>query len=377
MGKIRITFVASTLEVGGAERVMFDLVTRLPESRFDTRFYFLRAAGRRGRELLGRGVRGAERLERWRGDPWVAVRLARYFRRHETDIAFHLDHRNAMLWGRIGAILAGVERQVVASHSTGKYGGIRSFTLPDRWLMDFTDRVVALSESHAGYLAGVEAIDPGKIRIVPNGIDVEGYGRGDAADARALRRELGAADDDAVVIMLAALRPEKAHEALLEAASRMQQRGLRVRVWVAGDGPRRAFLEARARDLGVDGIVSFLGIRDDVARLLHAADMLALPSQPVVETLPLAVLEAMAAGLPVIASRVGTLPEVIETGVNGILIDPADGMALADAIAYVVGNPDATAEMAERARATVARRYSMKSMVDGYVALFEELVEAQ
>jgi glycosyltransferase involved in cell wall biosynthesis len=176
-------------------------------------------------------------------------------------------------------------------------------------------------------------------------------------------------------MMVAALRPEKAHEVFLEAAKLLAASRDNLRFLVVGDGERRNELESMRSDLGLDRSVQFLGVRRDVAQLLQLADVLALPSHPAVETLPLSVLEAMAAGVPVVATRVGSVPELITDGHTGLLIDPGDPPALAGAIAEVLDDPARSRSMADRAREVVAGRYSVETMVEGYAALFESLVK--
>jgi glycosyltransferase involved in cell wall biosynthesis len=374
--KTRVSFVASTFAVGGSERVMSELITRLPVADFTTRLYFLREPGPVGRELFRRGVRGAERLQRHRLDPMVLPRLARYLEHDGADVLFVLDHHNALLWGRLAGLAARVPHTVVASHTTGRLGGRKSFRTRDRWLMEFTDRVVALSRTHAAYLHASEGIAPGKIAVVENGVSLADYAAPEDGVLAALRRELGLEEGDRVVLMVAAFRPEKSHETLLEAAELLVVEGRCPTFLVVGDGARRREIESLAASMGLLDRVRFLGVRADVARLLHLGDALVLPSKPAVETLPMCVLEAMAAGVPVIASRVGSVPEVIEDGRSGLLIAPTDAVELARAIGYIVDNPAAARGMAETARARVKDRYTVESMVERYARLFESLVAA-
>ena len=128
-----------------------------------------------------------------------------------------------------------------------------------------------------------------------------------------------------------------------------------------------------ARQLNVEDHVLFVGEREDVADLLHVADIFVLPSRPAVETLPLSVMEAMAAGVPVIASAVGSVPDMIEDGVNGKLIPPADGDKLAVAIEDLLSNPTAAKKIAEAGTRTVLDRYTLDRMVGNYTKLFERL----
>jgi glycosyltransferase involved in cell wall biosynthesis len=372
--KIVVSFVASTFTVGGSERVLSQVITRLPRDRFRINVYFLREAGRVGRELFDAGVGGAERLQRHRFDPAAAIRLGRHLRGDPPDVLFILDHHNAMLWGRVAALLNGVPRVVVASHATGLFGRRRNFRLTDRWLLEFTDRVVALSRAHANYLVETEGVSPGSITVIENGIPVDEYAVVEDDSRAALGRELGLGPQDRVIIMVAALRPEKAHEVFLDAARLLVASHSDLKFLIVGDGPRRGELESMRSRLGLDEHVRFLGVRDDVARLLHTARVLTLPSHPAVETLPLSVLEAMAAGVPVIATRVGSLPEVIDSGRTGVLIEPGDPRALAAAIAGMVDDPARSRKMAEAAREVVQSRFSVEPMVDKYAALFQSLV---
>jgi len=372
VSSIRIAFVASTFEVGGAERVVSEMIRRLDPARFNSQLYFLRNAGTIGRELLDSGVTGVENLQRGRIDPIAVVRLGDCFRRDRPDVVFCLDHHNAMLWGRIAGLLAGAKALIVASHSTGLYGRRGSFRRSDRMMMRFTRCVVALSETHAAYLRDTEGIDPARIRIVENGIDTERYAKPEGSRSE-VREQFGLTPNDEVVIMVAALRPEKAHETLLAAASKLRNGRPNLRCLIVGDGDRRGELEAMSRRLALDGIVQFLGQRADIDRLLRASDVLVLPSKPVVETLPLCVLEAMAAGVPVVASRVGSVPDLVRDQETGVLIAPADPGELAAGIDYTLGDRSRSAAMAEAARKLVVERYGVGRMVRDYETLFEEM----
>jgi glycosyltransferase involved in cell wall biosynthesis len=282
-----------------------------------------------------------------------------------------------MLWGGLSSLLSGVPRRVVASHSTGRMNGGKNFKGTDRFFLASADAVVALSELHAEYLERQEGIDPGKIRIIENGIDVERYATPPAqGTSAALRDDIGVGRDDHVVMMVAALRPEKAHEALLSAARSIVASRQGVKFLIVGDGDRRAELERMRNDLELGEHVLFLGVRSDIPQLLAIADTVVLPSHPAVETLPMAVLEAMAAGVPVVASAVGSIPDLIEHKRNGLLIQPADANGLRGAICYIIDNKEESRSLAEAARATVREKYTIEQMVSSYAALFERLANS-
>ncbi len=371
--KIRIAFVASSFVVGGAERVMLELITRLPGERYESRLFFLKEPGPVGQELLDRGVRAETNFLQGKFDLLAMRRFSRRLRVFKPHIFFCLDHRNAIILGGLAAYAAGVPKRVVASHSTGKFGKKHNFSAVERIILRGMDRFVALSEAHAEYTRSCEGIDAGKIVIIENGIDVAACRNVDPVAVEAARRELGLEPGRRVVSMVAALRPEKAHEALLSAAKDLIVTYPDLTFLIVGDGSRREYLEKMTSDLRLGDHVKFLGVRGDVAVLLHLTDVLVLPSHPVVETLPLSVLEAMAAGVPVVASAVGSIPEVIEDGVNGRLIQPAEPKALAVAVSSLLGDESARQAMASAARRTVEERYSVERMVSKYMEMFESL----
>jgi len=374
VGRIRVALVASTLGVGGAERVTADVLRRLDPARFGSELFFLREAGVVGRELIGDGFVAIERLLDRSGEPMALIRLARLFRRYRPDVVFCLDHHNAMTLGRLAGLASGAKAMVVASHATGLVGKRGVFGPVDRMLMDFTGRVVAVSRTHARYLQLREGLPFSIVRVIENGIDLDAYPPVDGARRAEARAGLGLGDEERVVLMVAAMRPEKAHEALLAATRRLRDDGVETTVMLAGDGERRDALEDAANLLGIQDSVRFLGLRTDVARLLHAADVAVLPSRGVVETLPLAVIEAMAVGIPVVASDVGSVAELVRDGDSGHLIPPADEMALAERLKHILENPARAREMGARGREWVRRRFAIERTALGYETLFEDLV---
>ncbi|MEJ2722766.1 MAG: glycosyltransferase, partial [bacterium] len=246
MGKTKVAFVASTLVVGGAENVLFNLVTHLPPDKIDSRTYLLREPGPVGVKLIRAGARCEHGLGPKRGDPRILTRLASRFRSFAPQIVFTLDHHNAMFWGRLASLVARVPRRVVVSHSTGRMESAKSFTAVDRLLMRYTDAVVALSAAHTDYLRRVEGIDASKIEVIENGIDIDRFSHAERAAAATLRDELAIGDGEHVVTMVAAIRPEQAHDALLEAAAALaaDRADLDLKYLIVGDGPARGDLEA-------------------------------------------------------------------------------------------------------------------------------------
>jgi glycosyltransferase involved in cell wall biosynthesis len=249
----------------------------------------------------------------------------------------------------------------------------KNFNNIDRLFLASTPSIIALSRSHARYLERIDGIQQGKITIIENGIVPALYERADPDTTRSLRNAFGFHEHDKVVIMVAGLRPEKAHEALLRAANILTPDRPDIRFLIVGEGPRRQELEQLAHRLNLRHRAVFAGERHDVPDLLHVADILVLPSYAAVETLPLTIMEAMAAGVPVIASAVGSIPDMIEDGVNGKLISPGNGEELAAAITQLLDNEPLAKTIASAAGRTVRERYSLEQMIEKYSTLFERM----
>jgi glycosyltransferase involved in cell wall biosynthesis len=201
-----------------------------------------------------------------------------------------------------------------------------------------------------------EGLPSDRIHVIPNGVAVERFAP--IAIVRPVR----------TIVTVANLRREKAHEVLLRAAARLAPSHPELRFVVAGDGPRAAELRALASTLGVGRQVEFLGHVDDVASLLRGADAFVLPSRS--EAFPNAAIEAMAAGLPVVASAVGGLLDLVDDGRTGVLVPPDDPAALAGAIEALVLDPARASRLGAAARGEVAGRYSFDRMVRAFEDLY-------
>jgi glycosyltransferase involved in cell wall biosynthesis len=229
-------------------------------------------------------------------------------------------------------------------------------------------RVIAVSAEIARRLRSAFAWPERKIEVIRNAVETDPFRR--VVDPR-LRLELAGGRDRPVVLTVARLDRQKGHPYLLEAAARVPD----ARFVLAGAGPERGALEARATALGLGDRVAFLGHRADVPELLAASDVVVLPS--LYEGLPLSLLEAMAAGKPVVASAIPGNDEAVRDGETGLLVPPRDPDALAAAIRTIIGYPALAGRLGAAARASVEERFSLTSMVDSVVAIYEDLLGAR
>jgi glycosyltransferase involved in cell wall biosynthesis len=231
------------------------------------------------------------------------------------------------------------------------------------------DAYAAISQHVARALVDAGVV-PERVRVVPSGVDLERLAR--RRDRAAVRRELGVGDDVRVVGTVAALTAEKDVGGFVQAAVSVRARVRETRFVVVGDGPLRASLAAQARALGVEGDVVFTGFRDDALDLLHAFDVFVLSSYA--EGLGTSIMDAHALGVPVVATRTGGIPELVEDGVTGLVVAPREPAALAGAIVRFLGDAGLRAACAREGKARSAR-YDYRAMVYKTLDLYRELCE--
>jgi len=368
---LRVLHLITRLPVGGAERMLVDIARGLDPRRFASIVCCIQDRGELAAQLDAAGipVHALERMRSKRFD-WGAIgALARLMRAERIDIVHsHLYHAN--LYGRLAARLARVPA-VATVHNTYTRHKLHRELL-NRWLARGSARVIAVSEDVRRDLMERDRIPAGKIAVVHNGIDV---GRIETALTRqAARERLGLAEDTIALGCVARLEEQKGHRFLLEALRTLNDpaRGAaRFRALLVGDGRLRAQLEQRAAALGVAGWTQFLGTRHDVAEILKALDICVMPS--LWEGLSVAMLEAMAAGLPLVISDVSGVAQVVGDDAYGVKVPPGDPGALARAIAGLADDPARRRALGAAARGRVLERFSARAMLDTLQRLYEEV----
>jgi glycosyltransferase involved in cell wall biosynthesis len=353
------------LLAGGAERVAVELACGLDRTRFAPHVLVTREDGPL-RALLEHadvpftilGRSDALDLGPWRAAHRHLVRGADLLHSHKFG-------SNA--WGALLARTARVPL-VVHEHNFSEEPTRSRRLIDRRWIARRASRVLCVSDS----VADVEracGVPDRLIDVVPNGV------RLDAAWPRgAARAELGIQGRSFTIGIVGRLRPEKAHDVLLEAVSQLARSGRDVRLCVVGDGPCRAELQLQAARLGIDGRVTWAGERRDAATLAAAFDVGVISSHW--EGLPLAALESMAAGVPLVATAVGGLPTLLD-GDAGLLVPPADPQALAAALDRLFADRDSCTAYGSRGRARVSERYSFDGMVDRVQDTYDAVLAEQ
>ena len=231
------------------------------------------------------------------------------------------------------------------------------------------DKVLCVAESLAKDLTERSGVDRRKVTVIHNGVDLERFSPS-RADGASVPQELSL-EGAAVVGIIGRLTEQKGHIYFLRALRRLRDFFPGIRALIVGDGPLREQLERQAHLIGVGEHCAFLGVRQDIPEIMAAINVVAVPSLS--EGFPYVVLEAMAMARPVVASRVSGVPEIIEDGVNGMLIPPRDPAALAAAIGFLLNHPVEASRLGQQARALVQERFSVERMVketqDLYTAL--------
>jgi glycosyltransferase involved in cell wall biosynthesis len=355
-----------TLEAAGAEKVVLSLVDRL-----DRRRYRPIVCGFRGGSLRAEFERygiPVYVLDKRRGlDLGVAWRLVRLMKEHDIRIV-HSHNFSANLWGRLAAIVAGVPVRIATEHSMPWIKSRIERGL-DQSLAPLTTKIVSVSEAVRDAHLREERIRPDRMAVIYNGIERwAGSDQETAAFGYALRTELGIATDAPLCLTVGRLEPPKGHATLFEAIPRILASVPRARFVMAGDGSLRGELEASARLLGIEHAVTFLGARNDVRRLCAVADVAINPAHR--EGFSIAMLEAMSAGLPIVATDVGGNAEAVISGESGIIVPPKDADALASGAIRVLADRELASMFGSRARQRFEERFTIERMMQSIEALY-------
>jgi glycosyltransferase involved in cell wall biosynthesis len=251
----------------------------------------------------------------------------------------------------------------------------RKRMLVNRLLLERRDRVVGVGEAVRQALIVNEGIPAPRVSVIYNGVDLRPYSSASESSRLAVRQELGLNADDLVIMQVARLDYLKDHATAIRAMDRVVQKRKNARLVLVGEGPERDAIQKQVQESNLGPYVRLLGLRGDVPRLLAAADLFLLTS--ISEGIPLTIIEAMAAGIPVVATQVGGLAEMIEDGKTGFLAPAGDPDALAERILRVADNPALRAQFGCLARDRASQIFSEDQMHLQYKQLFQECLPFQ
>jgi glycosyltransferase involved in cell wall biosynthesis len=368
MERLRVCQLITELAPAGAERTLFELATRLDRERFDVQVAALRGGAMVDR-LEGVGIKTTVLGVRGRWDVLKLLRLVGLFREQKIDLVHtHLYH--ADLVGRLAAGLAGVKHLVHTVHT------VEGRPMPwrhsmARFLKDRCDRIVCVSPSVKADHLRRSGLPEEDYLVIPNGIASESFARDEEA-RRLLRAQWGLGDDEVLLAYVGRLDHEKGIDILLGAMAHLGARGNPMHLVVAGTGSRRNAVETFIGHGEGGQFTRALGFVEDVRAVLSAADALVMPSRW--EGFGLAAGEAMAAGLPVIATRVPGLVDLVVDGQTGILVERDDVVALAEAIHTLAGDTGLRTRLGQAGRERITERFGIDACVQAHERLYTEVV---
>lgn len=367
---MRVLHVQKVRGIGGSERHLLDLLARLPDHGVQPRICVLGATG--SEPFMAALERlGIDRVELEPGrdvNPALVARLRREIRAYRADLVHtHLVHADT--YGQAAARLARVPG-VASMHGVHAFFGREPVRTAERVALRSARRVIAISDHVAGFLDRHRLAPRDRIRVIPYGIDVDRWRVG-GEERRDARAWFGFADTRFVVGMAARLVQGKGHGLAFEAVRRARLKHPEVGLAVAGTGPLQAALERDAADS--EGAIRVLGFVEDVRSFMAACDAVVVPTEPSLgEGFGLTALEAMAAGRPLVVTRVASLPEVV--GGAGIIVPPGDPGALAGAIGRLASDPTEALERARAGQERARREYSLETMVATTADLYREVL---
>ena len=357
----RILFVSTSTTVGGAEKTLFALATLIDHRRFPVAgVVSLKPEGHYARLLAQQGVK-TESLNSARAPrPSDAKRLAAIIERERPDIV-HAVMYQAIQLARMAKPLTTVPFKLVSSPRVNYRSRSLWTLLVDRWLKKRDDLLIAECDASRRFLLKQLNYKPAKVITIRNGVDLAGW-PASKIDRQKKRMELRLNAGDVLVGAIGRLDRQKGFATLIEAMSRLKNTPLRC--VILGDGPERTRLEALIRHHHLERSVWLLGEKGEIPSWLSAFDLYCLPS--LWEGLPNSLLEAMALGLPVIASGVDGVPEAVTSGKDGILVPPAKPAALAAALKKLAADPPLRAALGSAAKTAVSARFTLPRMIAEY-----------
>ena len=368
MARKKILQLVEDLNIGGLERVVQCIVMALDRDRYDVSVWCLARGGAIADELKRKGI-PVEILElRSYHNPVNVLRLARRMRRE----GFHLIHTHGYFAGTFGRLAAAIAKvPVVIHHVHTVHTNLHSrHHRIERILSSGTSRIICVSGAVRENLSTVLGIQSSKTCVIYNAAPC----RADTcsqAEIDSVRAAMGIRPGDRVITEVASLSDNKGQAVLMEAFHRIAANHERSRLVFVGDGSRRKRLEEQARGHGLASRVVFAGVRKDVRPVLRLTDVLVLPTIER-EGLSVALVEGLCAGIPLVGSRLGGIPEVVEDGVNGVLVEPRDAGDLCRALETLLGSPALRKRMGDAGRAMYDRKFSLDRMMGQIQALYDE-----
>lgn len=374
MQPINILHVISKLPVGGVENQLLMILGKYDRGKLSPIVCSLSDKGEIGREIEEAGIEVIPLNKLRHTFDWTMVKdIYNLIKKKNVKIVrTHLYHAN--LYGRLAARIAKVPCIVASVHDTYTYTMDKKLhrRIINKCLSRFTDKIVAVSEAVKKDILKYDDISDDKIIVIHNGIDKGGFQN---INRELIRSNLAISPEVQVIGMVGRLSLQKGQKYLLKAVSKIRDRFPKIVLLIVGDGPLRNELESYARSLDIMKNTIFLGSRRDIPAILSSMDIFVFPS--LWEGLPSTLIEAMAAGKPIIATDITPNKEIINSEKVGILVPAKNSDALASSIDLLLHNKDLSEDLGKAAKERAFSHFNIKATVDRYTTLFENILRGK
>ena len=365
-GVANVLQIIYSLSYGGIERLAKDIACGIDKSKFEPMVLGLYGNGPLRADLEPFGIKCLSFKEK--GRIGLELELYNLFRKEHIDIV-HVHGSFLLTRSFIPARMTGA-KLIYTEHAVYSLETKKRLRYLAGFATSYCHGVTTVSQFVKQFLIDSTRIPDSKVKVIYNGVDLKNFKfSSKKADVPGLPP---LSNNNLLIGIVARLSEAKDHNTLLYAWRLVQQREIRAKLVIIGDGELRIILENKTRELGLTESVIFLGNRSDIPAILSRLDLCLLSSQR--EGLPLTILEYMAMKRPFIATKVGAIPEIVVHEENGYLIPPKDPKALADAISLFCSNPGLWAGLAEKARETVEESYDIEKIIRSYEDIYEQVL---
>ncbi len=366
--QINVLQVVEGLNLGGAEIKLLELIANMDRSRFRTVVCSLGMGERIKEKVTELDVKFVSLARKRRFDPMLIWKVAKLIRQENIDVVmttlFYAD-----VVGAFARLFSPTKAVFSWETISAPEWLLKHRLFAYRFAMRYCDNIISVSQATANWLVEKRGVSNDKIIVIPYGVNLDLYRQGKNHE---LKQSLGIHPDTFVAGVVARLHPQKGHKYLIEAAKTIVQKHANIKFVFAGDGELRSELESLVQSANLQDYFLFLGFRNDVKELLGTFDAFVLPS--LYEGLPNVILEAMATGLPVVATAVDGTVELIEDGETGFLVPPKDPQALVEKIYQLIQDKDRICRFGKQGRKRVELKYSLQMQVSNFQNLYEKYV---
>jgi glycosyltransferase involved in cell wall biosynthesis len=372
MEKINILHIYQNSKIGGVQQQLFSLLKTYNREVFNPFFCCLGPKEEMGTEIEKLGIDfialNSKRYHKF--SPKIMINLYQLMKKRHIHVVRAHKYR-ASLYGRVAAFFARIPVVITSVHGNYRKDLRPERRIANRILSRVTDKIVAVSESIKEDIIRYDKIDPSKILVIHNGVDILKF----APDGRFhdIRKEFAITDSDVVIGFIGRLVPAKGIEYLIDAFSHLVSELKNIKLLIVGQGSLLDRLRERTHEHGINGSVLFTGERHDIPDILSGIDIFVMPS--VAEGLPNSLLEAMAMRKPIIATSVGGIPEVIRNGINGLLVPPRNAESIITAIKKLLDKRHLAKKMGQSARYFVEENLSIQATTRKWESLYISLLK--